>query len=192
MKHGFLCPFIGKFPGATEHLKKPGWEQMTHIQYVSKSNRGQYLRISWYVNSLQRKKPKKGYWERDYWGTLFLAAVAGGLNLGRVIQLAWVASRSGSGCTRGGPDRNGNIKVIIKCHLLVDGQLLWISSCSDLPLFLHIHYRCVLTIVWCFFIRVTLGLPRPLVLSILPSSNNFWIQYNTIIFINSPKGLFWS
>ena len=157
---------------------------MTHIQYVSKSNREQYLRISWCVNSLQRRKPKEGYWERDCWGTLFLAAVAGELNLGRVVQLAWVAShdrwdeeREWQRLPSGGPDRNGgNINVIIKWHLLVDGRLLWISSCSDLPLFLHTHYRCVLTILWCFFIQVTLGLTRPLIPSILPSSNNFWIH----------------
>ena len=40
----------------------------------------------------KERKPKKGYWERDCWGTLFLAAVAGGLNLGSVVQLAWAAS----------------------------------------------------------------------------------------------------
>ena len=39
------------------------------------------------------------------------------------------------------------IIIIIRCHLLVVGQLSWISSCSDLQLFLHIHYRCVLTIL---------------------------------------------
>ena len=33
---------------------------MTHIQYVSKSNREQYLWISLYVNSLQREKTEKG------------------------------------------------------------------------------------------------------------------------------------
>ena len=53
------------------------------------------------------------------------------------------------------------------------GRLSLISSFSDIPLFLHIHYRCVLTILWCFCIQVTLGLPRPLFPSILPSSNFF-------------------
>ena len=40
--------------------RKPGWEHMTHIQYVSTSNREQYLWISSYVNSLQREKTEKG------------------------------------------------------------------------------------------------------------------------------------
>ena len=51
-------------------------------------------------------------------------------------------------------------------------------------LFLHIHYRCVPTILWCFFIQVTLGLPHPLFPSILPSSNNFWID---LALIKCPK-----
>ena len=45
------------------------------------------------------------------------------------------------------------IIIIIRCHLLLVGQLSWISRCSDLPPFLHIHYRCVLTILWCFWFR---------------------------------------
>ena len=53
------------------------------------------------------------------------------------------------------------------------GRLSWISSFSDIPLFLDIHYRFVLTILWYFCIQVTLGLPRPLFPSILPSSNFF-------------------
>ena len=33
---------------------------MTYIQNISKSNREQYLLISWYVSSLQREKTEKG------------------------------------------------------------------------------------------------------------------------------------
>ena len=40
----------------------------------------------------KERKPKKGYSERDCCVTLFLAAVAGGLNLGSVVKLAWAAS----------------------------------------------------------------------------------------------------
>ena len=57
------------------------------------------------------------------------------------------------------------IIIIIRCYLLVVGQLSWISSCSDIPLFLHIHYTCVLTILWCFSFRKLL-VPTPILYSL--------------------------